>query len=749
MASSSSPATVELTALAAAKLERQKKRIEEAEAALTAPQQADRQRQNSRGKGKWKPFDFGGDSTQHSTHDGGNFVAESRINVFRAPSRGTSLTRPMSRMSQQTAVTDIDQHDTLGDDSDFQLWTGRKGRKNPGLNAFEDRQPARQTTVEATFNKREMTDVFGNELPGPGYVDSNPGLVNGQVQFIQHPNGDVAAHQWSEARFEWENIGHFSNIRKKTEGQLAADRLKGETAWQALQQNTLAYFRTIAKQREAAVMGMPFGAKEIQATLPDMPRVKTPPVLQTYKHHAFDTQAEPADARWSPPTLKAPTEPRAFRVEHAYPGSKNTQPNLRFNPYLNYTSAPDNSHQDDPFVSGDQYGGTYTGQQRQSSQEAPRNRHRTYGQMYSDTTTRRYEYRAYPPAPQPQYQVSSGDVPRYRSVHQDAQAALLRAQQARDFTHQDLLAARRGLDTTIFRPTVHYQYAQGSKAENLPTSDPEEDFQQMKRASEARSAMRESLMKLGQTAERRNLSQSNIGRTVLYDPFQHQSPAEKAPKATNTRTNDTQAVNMNGSWLNQASVASLSVETPKETSPLAPLVASSYADYDTSFTQASHFRGSSNTTLTQQTPGLVLSEPLGDQAKKAGTKQTHDEELSNWWKSGTKFARHEEYYDRITASNHRFGTSASSAQDKPGVVDMTRLLIPVYENLASYIDKPMGRPAPVWAVERSPQASRSFFDHDGAVELPDRYGSGSRRGRWEAVMPAFGGFGGGSAVGGV
>lgn len=123
-----------------------------------------------------------------------------------------------------------------------------------GLNAYEIRSDAVNATVTAAINRRELTAVFGSNLPSPGVCQTHPGQANGQIQFCVHPNGDVSAHQWFSASYQWLNIGQFSNIRKRTEGQLASDRLRGETESQSLQQNTLAYFRAVAKQRESSIM---------------------------------------------------------------------------------------------------------------------------------------------------------------------------------------------------------------------------------------------------------------------------------------------------------------------------------------------------------------------------------------------------------------------------------------------------------------------------------------------------------------
>ncbi|KAI7256797.1 hypothetical protein KC352_g11115, partial [Hortaea werneckii] len=88
--------------LADAKLARQFKRNEKAEATLTAPVA---ERQNSRGKNKiWKPLDL---SAEASRDEGGVLLsqAESRVNDFRSITRDSSLSRSLSSLSQHTSGT--------------------------------------------------------------------------------------------------------------------------------------------------------------------------------------------------------------------------------------------------------------------------------------------------------------------------------------------------------------------------------------------------------------------------------------------------------------------------------------------------------------------------------------------------------------------------------------------------------------------------------------------------------------------
>ncbi|KAF2861503.1 hypothetical protein K470DRAFT_263643 [Piedraia hortae CBS 480.64] len=97
--------------------------------------------------------------------------------------------------------------------------------------------------------------IYGNKVVGPEYVKAKHGKANGEVQFAVHRNGDISAQQWSQARGLWEIIGQYSYARQRTEGQLAADRLKGETTVHALQKDSFPYFCAVAKQRELVASG--------------------------------------------------------------------------------------------------------------------------------------------------------------------------------------------------------------------------------------------------------------------------------------------------------------------------------------------------------------------------------------------------------------------------------------------------------------------------------------------------------------
>jgi hypothetical protein len=93
----------------------------------------------------------------------------------------------------------------------------------------------------------EYARLFGKQLPDPIHLRTEIGTSDGEVIFIAHPNRDVSAHQWSQTSFQWVNIGLYSHNRRKIEGSLALERLRGP----AMPYNTIEYFKAAAEQRQA------------------------------------------------------------------------------------------------------------------------------------------------------------------------------------------------------------------------------------------------------------------------------------------------------------------------------------------------------------------------------------------------------------------------------------------------------------------------------------------------------------------
>ncbi|EMC98133.1 hypothetical protein BAUCODRAFT_414052 [Baudoinia panamericana UAMH 10762] len=787
--------------LAAAKLARQNRRIEQAEATLgvSAGHQSERARQPSRTKAKWAPLDLtasAGNAAAGSRHPD----TEVRVNTYRMPTtRDSSLTRSLSSLSQRTtgtttSIPDMERQDSGPTDAGgFQIYTGRRSKKPVDqLGAYENKPEQKQTSVEASIDNREVYKVFGNPPSGPDFIAQTEGTKDGQLQFTQHPNGDIAAHQWSTERYMWENIGQYSNIRKKIEGQLATDRLKGETANQTIQQHTLAYFRTVAKQREATVMGLPFGPKEIQAAMPEHRAPPTVPGAMRKSAPAAPTTQTGAAEPAPPDTQTIPGDPEALRAGRADRAATTELPYE----YLGYP-AYDNNHV--AYAGYERpYYNPYAPQYHLPSGFYPRPYHATpyaapQDPFYSDRSYRavygapppafggypmltvayntpavfadgsgvvpglNYDYH-FPPAPSsvqsPERAAARGER-KQSSISSGPSVLSLPTEPAPMLATRPLISTARSKTSTVQASTMHTRLQPEHVQATLPPT--------------SRTAMRDQLVKIGDQAKERNLSQSNI-RTVLYDPFRSQpDPTEQAAVNTTKATAPSPQLKKtvaNPSGLpphlqplatqpTSARPFDKAVGAPRPssiTSPRTiqqadiPCLHSTYKDLIDYVDEelapekdpvlqffTSHY--------VRNCPQSIASVPMP--ALASFDAKAHTNSLDNWWLNGTTFARHEDMYNSIKAADKsatNAETSTSTSVEKSSMeksfIDksdaMTRLLIPVWENLASYVQGPVEKrrdyfspwsKPPEYAVDHSDNTS--FYDKD-CTTLPARIGRDSR-----------------------
>jgi hypothetical protein len=260
---------IRLAELATARLERQSKRIIDNDPTIPLSKLVDPKTTRSRLPRHWpdidRPDSSDGDTSRMSRKEGPMDV---HAKAFRPGSRDGSVSRSREPPRTPSAMLSAD-------DGDFQLVTGKRtkpaSRPVVGLNAHEVKVDDKSSAIAVSFNRQEISEVFGNNLPPLSYFQGNVGNKDGQVGFAMQPNGDISAQQWSQSAYQWFNIGHFSNSRRRTEGTLASHRLKGENELHSLLQHSLCYFRAVAKQHEASSMKLPFGSKELQAYMPKIP----------------------------------------------------------------------------------------------------------------------------------------------------------------------------------------------------------------------------------------------------------------------------------------------------------------------------------------------------------------------------------------------------------------------------------------------------------------------------------------------
>lgn len=769
---------------AEAKLQRQNERIQLAEAALSNPPNLERSRPQSRAKSKHASFIKSSDDTTSagrsrgtSISDGGVAI-ETRVNSYR--SEGSHQPRPRTSSSRKDSTATIpegvgmERQDSVMDDVGFQTYTGRRNGRRGELGAYEDKPEVKQATVEATVDQREILAVFANPLPGLEFLAGQAGWRNGQVQFIQHPNGDVSAHMWSLRSYQWDNIGHFSNIRKKIEGQLAGDHLKGETAYQKLQQNSLAYFRTIAKQREAASTGLDFGQTEIQQLLPELGQgrnlassgkklnASTPAFSQGAQDlRLANEEALRGDPTQQPRAVPQPAVSVGTRSFYAVPqGSRVIDERVQIPLSPKHARGAEDpfatSAYPTPFVQlGPEYhGGTVAGPARQSASLGPP----------QPIDSRRSGYSTYNPIPLPA-------VPDIRVSYKPLPAA--RASSSEDVGH--------GFGSNFY-PRSSMPAMPAYYPARVAGTGPETDRRHLSIASmeslrgkpvtpsQAREAMRENLFKISDHAVERSLSRENLQalsvaasereqsqpsrRTVLHDPFRtdmsvdianHTSPSISRRSESGDHKSALQMAPCNALFRTTGMPLRWKDDQPLKKAPL--LLESILTDSVPDIVDDDYLEPVNRMNYHSYS---FNSDPRASYSMQSSVKvstRSPDQQLQDWWTSGSKFARQEEFYQSIKAlskpsisrevATPRTSTVANPHRSSPVKPEpltngdiLTRVLIPVYENLASYVQGPFKErrdcfsrwtQAPEWCIDRGPDGNKSFYDDPGqAPALTDR-----------------------------
>lgn len=801
---------IRLAELAAAKLKRQQQRISENDATLDVV----KPKTGRKPKTEWKPFSFANSSedaisvadsidSRQSTHN--DFRLPTPFDVHAKPftpvigernGRSLSSTRqetdpPTSRLPSLPVDED--------DGPEFQLVTGKKAKPSSKpalhLNAYEAKTSDKAPTMTASFNKKEINDVFGNDLPPPEFVQANPGCKHGQLQFVMHPNGDVAAQSWSNEEFQWTCIGQYSYARRRREGTLAASRLRGETEQHTLLQNTLAYFRAVAKQHEALAMGLPWGLKEIEQFLPTPRVVNSPPTQKVDEPKAAPVAAASTTTTITPSYTVASKfplrpssntfEPRAIAT-FTRDDTQSSLNSMSFGSFPASSLQPGNQRN---FGTGEtaKIGWGNTGMIKQPLAST------TDSTMYSS-------WHSMPTQ-------SANGVHQRPLVWSTDTSFLEKDGQPDNGTktvgHQGTLGHKTverdiakaapsvppglGRATPIYPPgiepkqagypvfTEQKQLRPATKTEPFPPFD--------NNLASDRSAMKNYLNKLGETASARGMSTATAARTVLHDPMRNQksTPAQASPfkaispLATPSRRTDVSTQGMPTwehvyqTWDPTSTPARNPAQAVDAREARRLLLGVSEPDPDTWNTRSAPVVDVQATGALSHEQLAVYSKPTPQNwngpfftgsAPAPVNQKSYDEELHDWFTGGNRKARQDDLYERIKAAHYAttprksspgaVGTPKGKARDEgPGEFNetTTRLLIPVLENLSSYVEGPIEKrhgpfaryaPPPEWCIDKSPKGNQSFFGDDWG-QPPERIGRDSRY-RPMAYEGRFGGF---------
>ena len=555
--------------------------------------------------------------------------------------------------------------------------------------------------LSSLYDRSEVLRVFGNTLPGPDHLQRISGSRDGQVQFAQHPNGDISAHQWTGSLFQWTNLGQYSNTRRRIEGQLASDRIKGQSSSMLSQLDTVAYFRAVALQRDPqSGLDSPFGDYRKQVPVKDIydkPNQlfsasrgsHTAPELQHYSHPQFSTMNNVSDkgshlakSIFFPPQTESPRQTQESTGTSTW---KSSQPHSKrsdadYESECEYDSLhriEDNSRtkstlSDDYFASG-RFG-------RQSSARAHFSGNGNGGMnLYGLTLPRESEVLSSQPHRQQTVGEGCGDI------HQSGETALNRF-------NSD--------------PKVRLPYSSKGYSETMVNPPRYSEFE----GSTSRLLHRDS----------DHHQQRSIMRTVLHDPLRTREPDQSG-----LPSHHNESVVANSTSVPPGFEASQprNFDEPPPSSTIAdfrdPLRAS---DPD------------------EERPSQSVYHPIYDaDVSDTDAQPSYEKRLNDWWDvrnrfdDDTRFA--DDFHDRMHGRHPSYNLS-----NEMGYTAGDGLLSALYCTLSSYVPGSansrhdycprFGEP-PEWCIDKTVAGSKSLFGEDWGAP-PPRVG---RDPRYRPIVP--------------
>ncbi|KAH0362521.1 hypothetical protein KCU65_g7996, partial [Aureobasidium melanogenum] len=733
---------VRLAELATARLERQSKRIIENDPTIPISKLVHPRTTRNKVTKPWPDSDYpdssDGDVTSASRASRKGSPFDVHAKVFRPGSRDSSDSRSLEAPRKDSATFSAD-------DGDFQLVTSKRtkpsSRPAVGLNAREVKSDETSSTIAVSFNRQEINEVFGNDLPPLAYFQGNVGNKDGQVGFAMHPNGDISAQQWSQSDYQWFNIGQFSNSRRRTEGTLASHRLKGDNELHSLLQHSLCYFRAVAKQHEASSMKLPFGPKELQAYMPKVsinrparkvavtPATKTPTEseseqgLPEIKQKARTPSLGPAIEPWAQGYASRARSKSKLSSTSVAPPSSNLSFQNDFLPSItNVSAVPNNTLNQWPY--------SLTALNNLSFGTFPRNRDHD--------------------APDKPIL-----LPTFTGPTATPTSAIESSQYLKSFLPKSVpQTATSRLDTS--NPTSSLNFSTFFEKTQSQT-----DSSGKTPTSSQRNFTKACLDKIFDAAASRNMNSSTAARTVLHDPFQSQSPTissitkqDSDVKHYDTTWSSISIGEAAASCIGQASSSTsnddlafdprISEPEPVPKSKVMEIVDISLPHMTTeelaiySRPSPQNFNG----------PFFMGSPGVPSEA----SRKSHEQELHDWFYSGlTTIERQNEHFEYIKTAHNQgitqakvnpgpIGTpstrsmSSKNAEPEPFNEVTTRLFLSVHESLSQYTQGPIEQrrgylapfcDPPEWCIDKSVNGNNSFFGEDWS-QPPERISRDSR-----------------------
>ncbi|KAB2580592.1 hypothetical protein DBV05_g877 [Lasiodiplodia theobromae] len=589
--------------------------------------------------------------------------------------------------------------------------------------------PVDMAGSNAREGKDEVLEEFGHRLAEPVWLRSNPGKQNGELRFIQHPNRDVSAHLWSATDFEWMEIGLYSCARKLIGGPVTHDNYLEFSGLPKRRDVSLAYFTKLAKgyhrfhEIHPAAVVSPLSSKQPAGALQQRPALNPRPttseaarydslstVSGSLNEDRFPTLASltlrdhPA-AVPRPIATRGPAAPQGLGAPADDPFATDSQispkTELSSTPWSGgireHTMLRDPGKMDFAFrfpsdINSSLRGGlipSVDGGDRKAffaEQERTRAEKMRQGFAPTDRSDRADDSQSKtdetPLSEMTQFasRVASDRGPPVPGIGPGASVtssgpATSMGPLAKIQTNPLDVHQAQQLDQTNESRARMLDYLNRIGNEHVPTLHPPQDLRGLQRSSSVSKDM-EATSQLG-LHEKPTSSELQVSRTAL-------------------RTSDPEPGYYENRHSNVHNSFGFGSPTPQ--------------NFGGPFFQ--------DDVPTQNNPTAHRS-----------TRKSRADELDEWWKSGLRTQRHDDFMKTLI-------NPAVSGSNKDDYQVTDRLLVPLYESLASYVRVPgeptkapdyfaRFAPPPEWAMDRSPAGGKSFFGED-CGETPRRIGRDPR-----------------------
>ncbi|KAL1644240.1 hypothetical protein SLS58_004520 [Diplodia intermedia] len=589
----------------------------------------------------------------------------------------------------------------------------------------------------AKDGKDEIMEEFGHKLAEPVWLRANTGKQDGELRFIQHPNRDVTAHIWSDEQFEWVQIGLYSNARKVVEGLITTDKFLEFLGMKGRRATSLAYFIELSKgyprfhTTHPAVIVPPLSSMQPTHTVQQRP---------TFNHQLPASEA----ARYDSPS----TVPDSLN-DNRFPALASLT--LRDRPAAvprpvatRGPSAPQGlgTPADDPFAADAQI----SPKSEIPSALWPINLRKPITER--DPGKMDFAFRF----PSGINGLQRGEI---ASNVDDSDRKAFFAEQERsraEKMRQNLAPIDRSDRTDALQPKTNNTSLLGMAqfAPRIPSSERGPSFPGLGRGTNVASSSRPATS----VAPATNIPSGSLS---MHHVQQLEQPNESRARMLDylNRVGDEQLLTLPPAqdlrvlpYIDSAkkslTTAGQLVPYEKPTSPGSQVSRSALrtsdpepANYENRNLNVCNSLGLGGPTP-QKFNGPFFQDDIPTQNNPGAhrfTRKSREDELDEWWKSGLRTQRHDDFMKTLT----RPAISGSNKDDSQ-ITD--RLLVPLYETLASYVrvpgEAPKGRdyfsrfaPPPEWAIDRSRDGDKSFFGEDWG-ETPRRIGRDPR------FQPSFG-----------